>query len=260
MQGMNYPIPKSIIGANPDFSIELTDFGKGYLEVAEFFYDTIQGENNVGYPSAFLRLQHCTLNCVWCDSQEVWRYGNPYSFDKLFELIEEHGLIERFKNGQHLVLTGGSPLKQQVMLIRFLTLFKETYGFTPFIEIENECTIMPWAELVPFINCWNNSPKLKNSGNSTLARYKRGILLYLSTLNNSYFKFVISNEEDWAEIKKDFLDTHLINRHQIVLMPEGVCREDLKMNRGIVLEIAIRENVRYTNREHIMIWDKMTGV
>ena len=43
-------------------------------------------------------------------------------------------------------------------------------------------------------------------------------------------------------------------------MPLGGCREELYKNREYVVELAIRENVRYSSREHIVLWDKKTGV
>jgi organic radical activating enzyme len=71
-------MPKTIIESYPDFTRRV-DPNEPFLNVAEFFMDTIQGENFVGYPAAFLRLQNCTMGCLWCDTQEVWRRGNPYT-------------------------------------------------------------------------------------------------------------------------------------------------------------------------------------
>jgi 7-carboxy-7-deazaguanine synthase len=252
-------MPKTLIEGNPSFKKEVPNHDR-FIDVAEFFCDTIQGENFVGYPSAFLRVQHCSQSCIWCDTKEVWRFGNPYTFEELFEIIEKADLIHKFKEGHHLVLTGGSPVRQQVKIIAFLFEFIDKYGFKPYIEIENESTIMPSEDLIEFVNCWNNSPKLQNSYNPRDFRYQPEILTKLASLENSWFKFVVFQEEDWQEIKKDFLDTGLIKKNQIVLMPLGATREELILNREKVLEIAIRENVRYSTREHIIIWDKKTGV
>ena len=249
-----------IIKANPTFTRD-RNVDESYLDIAEFFCDTIQGEGtNIGHPATFLRVQHCSQNCVWCDSREVWRFGNPYSFSKLFELMDEVGLPEKLRKGQHLVLTGGSPVRQQDSLIKFLRIFISRYGFKPYIEIENECTIMPKLELITLVDCWNNSPKLENSLNPKGFRYQPTILKKLSTLENSWFKFVVSSEVEWEEIKNEFLDTDILSRDQIILMPLGATREELFQNRESVIEIAIRESVRYCSREHIVVWDKMTGI
>jgi len=256
---------KQLITANPEFKKPTPDHDD-YLNVAELFQDTIQGENFVGWPSTFMRLQYCTLNCIFCDTQSVWKYGNPYTFEEIFEMFDKGDTIRKFKEGQHLILTGGSPLKQQNKLIKFFDQFRERYGFIPYIEIENETVLFPDPNMIKLVKCWNNSPKLKNSGNPDILRYRPDVLKFTSQLHNSWFKFVIDGSSmeaanrDWEEIKSDFLDRKLINKDQIVLMPMGGSREELHANRHIVVELAIRENVRYTSREHVELWDILTGV
>src|SRR4051812_28672287 len=93
------------------------------LIVSEFFGNTIQGENWSGVPSTFLRLTGCTLDCVWCDTASVWRYGKEYTFDDLIGLIIHHKLDIAMRQGQHLIITGGSPLKQEVRVIKFIERF-----------------------------------------------------------------------------------------------------------------------------------------
>jgi len=255
--------PKTLIAADPGRKRMYVDMDNGFLEISEFFCDTIQGEGvNMGCPAAFLRFQGCVLDCGFCDTQEVWRFGNPYSFMELYEMMEhpEFDLIRKLRVGQHLVITGGSPLKQQFQLLSFIQGFVERYGFVPYIEIENECTIMPSTLLTKYISCWNNSPKLINSGNSNAARFKFHVLQKLAALSNSWFKFVVSKQEDWDEIEVDFIKILLIKKSQIILMPQGATREELERNRETVLNIAIEQGVRYSTREHVVIWDKKTGV
>lgn len=235
--------------------------GNNILEIAEFYSDTIQGEGIfTGVPAAFLRLQHCTLNCVYCDTTEVWRTGNPYTFDELLKLMEDSGSIDKFRDGMHLVVTGGSPLRQQLSLIGFFAEFVERFKFLPFIEVENECVIKPFPQLVDIVNCWNNSPKLFSSGNTINARYKPNVIYYMATLPSSWFKFVVDCEEDWQEIQRDFLEPKLIKRNQIILMPEGADINKLEEHREKVVDMAIRYNVRYCTREHIVIWNKNVSV
>lgn len=231
------------------------------LKVSEFFSLTIQGEGvSTGVPAAFLRLTDCTLNCVFCDSSSVWKYGNLYSFDELFQMMEESGLIEQLRNGVHLVLTGGSPLRQQKQLEEFLDDFLNKYDFIPFIEIENECTLYPSGYMMGVVNQWNNSPKLENSENKKKARYKPEIIKQLSQLDNSWFKFVISEEANWNEIEEDYLKPDLIRRDQIILMPCGETREQLEKTRLMAVDIAVREGVRYSTRLHVDLYDKKTGI
>jgi len=234
--------------------------GKNFLNISEFFYDTIQGEGiNIGQPASFLRMQRCSLDCSFCDTNEVWRYGSPYSFDELFELMPLH-FIYQLSKGQHLVLTGGSPLLQQVSLIDFLNEFIERFGFKPFIEVENECVIKPMPRMVGLVDCWNNSPKLENSKNPFEKRWKPEVIHYMSQLPNSWFKFVVSSEEDWNEIDVGFLMPQLIRKDQVILMPEGATRVELDLHKSIAFELAVENSVRYATREHIVLWDKKTGV
>ena len=222
---------KQLIKANPLIPKDFVDDDGLGLFVSEFFYDSIQGEGiTTGQPAAFLRLQGCMLNCQYCDTKAIRDKGNLYSYTELFGLIDKDSsnLFRALEAGQHLVITGGSPLKQQQRLIGFLQAFIDEYGFKPFIEIENECVIFPETDLIRLVDVWNNSPKLENSGNPYLIRYKPGVLKMLSCLKNSWFKFVICNaEEDWKEIEMDYLTPKHILKSQIILMPQGKTRKEI---------------------------------
>jgi organic radical activating enzyme len=253
----NNDMPNTLIKQNPDFDKRVD--GSDKLAISEMFCDTIQGEGiSAGVPATFLRLQGCTLQCVWCDTLEVWPNGNEYSFDEIFVMFEKADLIRKFGNGQHLVLTGGSPLKQQKQLVEFLNQFYDRYDFTPYVEIENEAVLKPVDEIMCLIDQWNNSPKLANSGMKERVRLKPEILQQLRSQYNSWFKFVITCEEDWNEIERDFLPH--IDKDQIILMPEGVTQEQINEKREFVADMAVREGVRFSDRLHITIWNKKTGV
>ena len=256
----NSSVVKQIIRAYPEMKRKV-DEQTPHLEIAEFFRRTVQGEGvNIGYPAAFLRMQHCTQSCAWCDTSEVWRQGNPYTFDEVLSLIESSELLQDFHRGDHLVLTGGSPVRQQKALTQFFKLFHHRFGFLPVLEVENECTLMPDPEFVKIIKVWNNSPKLSNSGNPDALRYQPKVLRFLSGLENSWFKFVVSEPADWYEIEKDFLAHNLIQRQQIIIMPMGGDIDELQENRVWAAELAIQEGVRFTDRLHVTLWNTLTGV
>jgi 7-carboxy-7-deazaguanine synthase len=253
-------MPITLIKANPDFA-KSKDQDIPYLDIAELFGKTIQGESvTAGVPSVFLRVQYCTLDCQYCDTAAVWRQGNPYCFSEIFKLLEQNGIIEDFKRGHHLILTGGSPLRVQETLTKMLIAFREKYDFIPFIEVENECMIYPTNDFANFVSQWNNSPKLANSGMKEKIRYKKDLIQYMSGFDNTWFKFVVDCEEDWEEIREFFLEPQLIKREQILIMPKGETQEELNETRGIAVEMAIKHNVRFTDRLHITIWNKKTGV
>ena len=233
-----------------------------YLRVAEFFTNTLQGEGiHTGKPCTFLRLQGCTLDCAWCDTKDIWEVGNPYTFNELFFLMEKAGVIENLRQGHHLVFTGGSPLLQQDSLIAFIQAFDLVYGFLPYVELENECTLMPLPAMEFLVNCWNNSPKLSHSGNGVRTRsYNIPVLRELSSYQNSWFKFVITDEKDWDEIETHYFLPKVIRKGQIILMPAGASLAELDRNRKWVAELAIKKGVRFSDRLHITLWDKTTGV
>lgn len=195
-----------------------------------------------------------------CDTASVWRQGNPYSINELIDIFIKNGVVDALSRGQHLILTGGSPLAQQEALSMFLVALIKRTGVFPFIEIENECTLRPEPSIISLIHCWNNSPKLSNSGNSRIVRYQPSILRYLSELSNAWFKFVVRNESDWAEIQENYITPGYIKKEQIVLMPVGGSRQELESNRENVVSLAIDHGVRYSDRLHVEIWDQLTGV
>lgn len=228
---------------------------EGTLDIAEFFYDTIQGEGvGMGFPAAFLRLQGCTLNCQWCDTD--WRRGWRYTYEELFQQMDKCNLIDRFEKGHRLVLTGGSPLKQQDRLNWFLHKFQKRYMFIPIIEVENECTIIPDDDFAYYVTIWNNSPKLSSSGMKRQARYKPKVLRtfkYLGNATTVTYKFVVTCEEDWQEIQMDFIDPGYADPSHIILMPLGDTVEELEKHRLITLKLAIKHSVRYSTREQIIL-------
>lgn len=251
---------QQIIKAKPEVKRAVPE-GEEYLEVAEFYCDTIQGEGAyTGVPASFLRMQNCVLNCKWCDTKEVWRFGNPYTITELLDLMEDYELPRKFKSGQHFVLTGGDPLIQQDQLTILIKTFIARFGFKPIIEIENEGALMPEDSFAQLIDIWNNSPKTNNSRNPKPLRYKPEVLTFLRDRVDSWFKFVVYEEGDWLEIEDDFLNPGLIHREQVILMPRGETMEELNKNRPYAVETAIREGVRYCSREHIVLWDTATGV
>lgn len=246
-------IPAGVLREKPD------NLKQPFLNISEFYCDTIQGEGiYTGQPAAFLRLQHCSLHCNYCDSKEVWRTGNPYTFEELFALMDHYDLPRKLHEGQHLVLTGGSPLLQQLSLEEFLIQFIKLYGFKPFIEIENEAVIMPHQPILNMVDCWNNSPKLMSCGSPSSVFVKQDVIRVLSFQENSWFKFVISKKEDWEQINLFY--GRWIKKDQIILMPEGATRKDIKKNSEVTLQMAVDHGVRYSDRLHITLWNKKVGV
>lgn len=172
--------------------------GDPLLSISEIFSETLQGEGvYTGCPATFIRLSGCHLGCSFCDSSAIWRKGQTFTINEVLDILEKGSVIERFKGGEHLVITGGAPLLQEDRLLLFFRMFIGRFGFLPFVQIENECSIQPSPELIQYISCWNNSPKLSNSNVELHKRYRPIVIKKVGFLENSWFKFVVSCQEDW---------------------------------------------------------------
>jgi organic radical activating enzyme len=263
-------MPKTYIKSNTK-NLNVNKKSDFSLHVSECFGETIQGEGKwSGFPSTFLRLKGCTLSCNWCDTLEVWKDGDEYDPEEIFSMWEYENNIENFKNGHHLVITGGSPLKQDFSLAVFVGKFISKYGFKPYIEVENECVLFPNSVngIAKYVDCWNNSPKLSNSGMSKKARYKPEVLEFFKWSHVTFgnyntdriWKFVVSTQNDWDEIVEDFIKPGYVSKNDIYLMPEGATREEISSKYNWLVDLACKEGVRVSDRLHVTIWNKKTGV
>lgn len=239
------------------------------LAVSEVFY-SIQGEGKtVGIPSVFVRLGGCNLMCggmgtqfdgelhndaKWrCDTVEVWMNAQS----KEVEEVLDETCLEAIKSGAHIILTGGEPMMQQSALEEFIKHLKYGLNINPYFEVETNGTIMPSEYLLENISLWNCSPKLQNSGNDKSITYKPDVIKELNK-RNAIFKFVVNGDEEWSEIKEDYL--YLVDRQKVYLMPAGENQELLNENKQRVVELAKNNYLNFTSRLHIEIWNKKTGV
>ena len=229
------------------------------LRISEQFY-SIQGEGRtMGVPSYFVRLQACNILCKgeWiCDTIEVWKKGSEMDCQVWAMWLLDY--LPEFKNGAHLIFTGGEPLLQQVAIVEAVKHFKEIYGFKPFIEVETNGTRMPSKELIEIVDLFNCSFKLKNSGVKKDKRIKIDTLKKLNK-QNTIFKIVVGNESDYLEAKEIFEKVG-IKKKDIYLMPPADNFDELiKMNK-VVSDICKEEAVNFSTRLQIILWNKTTGV
>jgi len=227
------------------------------LIVSEKFY-SIQGEGRtVGTPAVFLRLAGCNLLCKsndWvCDSIEVWQKGIPTPFNEI--LTGE--LFEALVNGAHLIITGGEPLLHQKNIVEYLHWFRTNFGWSPTVEIETNGTVIPTDFIMEYVTYWNVSPKLPNAGEPHVKRVNEVALKKLNT-DKTIYKFVISKEIDYIDLLQDY--SHLIDMSKVWLMPAGATQDELNSSRLTVVELCKRMYHHYTDRTHIVIWNKKTGV
>ena len=216
--------------------------------VAEVFY-SIQGEGvTAGLPAVFVRLQGCTVGCVWCDTKYSWDPDAGRAVD-LEALVEEASALPC----RHAVVTGGEPLESPFFgpLVRALA----GSGFT--LEVETSGTTPPAAGLDRSIQ-WNVSLKLAGSGVAEEKRIRPDTIRgFLS--REAWWKFVVTGDDDVAEVLK-LAERFALPRGRILLQPEAVRREELIERSPWVAEACRRHGFRFSPRLHVMLWGARRGV
>ncbi|MBF0314706.1 MAG: 7-carboxy-7-deazaguanine synthase QueE [Oligoflexia bacterium] len=249
------------------------------MNIAEIFGPVLQGEGATsGFPAFFIRLSGCNLMCGghngelvrtkaaswWCDTEPLWRQGATWTIEQVIALMKERGEWERILKGTtHVVFTGGEPTLQSNLqaIAAYCDHVSSNYQqSTPYYEIETNGTRYTEGFFNHYIDQINCSPKLKNSGLPKGMRIVKKALQEIAQHKNAWFKFVISDLDDWEEIARDFLPLLDNRRDRIILMPAGSDIEELEVTSKVVWNLAIRENLRACNRLQIITWRKRVGV
>lgn len=216
------------------------------VRVAEVFR-SIQGEGaTAGLPSAFVRLQGCSLGCRWCDTRYSWPAGGGTELE-LGEVLSRVAAL-RVRN---VVVTGGEPLESPAFapLVEGL----KTGGHR--IEVETAGFLAPPD--VP-VDQWNVSVKLANSGVPRERRICPGVIQAFIA-RPAWFKFVIVAADDMLEVE-ELVAAHAIPRDRVLLMPEGMTRRAVVQRSGLVADLCERHGFRFSPRLHILLWGPKRGV
>ena len=156
-----------------------------------------------------------------CDSAPVWLKGSHTPFIDLINSWDNQGILDWIKTGRiHMIWTGGEPTipKHQKAISSFLDMFKLKYhALDSYSEIETNGTIYINDELFNHLNQINCSVKLANSGMERDRRIVPEALNRIMQHNNYSFKFVVSTEDDFNEIKNDFISPFNISADKILL-------------------------------------------
>ncbi len=237
-------------------------------------FHTIQGEGvSAGSPAVFIRTSRCNLHCHWCDTDHTWNFeGTPWKhvkdsnpgyakFKKEDVTLEispkEAAELILAHDCDRVVITGGEPMLQDADCLAMIEAVRTTRPETIF-EIETNGTRIPSPELAAAINQFNISPKLANSGMEASLRIVPEALRRLAQLANAWFKFVVSDPKDLAEIEELLLE-HEIPASQVILMPEG--RDSTTLDqRGLWLAESCRnKGFRLGDRLHVRLWGDERG-
>ena len=223
------------------------------MRIAEIFH-SIQGEGLLaGVPSVFVRTSGCNLRCDWCDTP--YASWNPEGME-----ISVSNIVNKISkwNCNHVVLTGGEPMIAPDLFELATVLKKEGRHIT----IETAGTLLPNG--IP-CDLASISPKLSNSTppperDPAWAKKHEATRSHPEVITEwirNYpfqFKFVVSTENDLAEIK-DLLSRLLpVPLDRILLMPEGIDVKTLAARSPWLVEICKREGFRFCPRLHIELF------
>jgi len=212
---------------------------------------TLQGEGqSFGKPATFLRLHLCNLRCSWCDTPYTWNREDVrfWQEPERWNLDKVTTEVSRFPC-KRLVITGGEPLLHGKALDNLLDHLGPEWVF----EVETNGTMLPTEKMIERGIQFNCSPKLENSGNLKVARYRPEVLKRLNMLPNTSFKFVVTQPEDLKEIEQIISECDL-DDDKIILMPEGVTQEAVAEHGRMVAELCKEKGWRLIPRLHIMLW------
>lgn len=239
------------------------------IDISEIFH-SLQGEGlYIGTSSIFIRLSHCNLACCFCDANYTWNWEgtdfqhkdnikfnreketHPMSVGDIMQKVRE---IRDNNFCNHIVVTGGEPLIQHVVLT---PLFKELVDLGLEIEIETNGTIVPNEQFNSYITHYTVSPKLTNSNNPEKLRdRKRAIEFFID--QRTAFKFVVCDEKDMEEIRSWQEKYHVCNE-DVYLMPEGRTAEEVSQKSGWIADICKKYGYKFSTRLQILLWGNQRG-
>jgi 7-carboxy-7-deazaguanine synthase len=227
------------------------------MKIADLFF-SIQGEGRLtGVPSAFVRTSGCNLRCSFCDSEYTsWRPSG-----EAMTVAEALDRLSAFPT-RHAVVTGGEPL----LVPEVEPLCAGLRGRGYHVTVETAATVFrPLA-----CDLASLSPKLSNStphqreGGRWAVRHDRLRLQYdviRAFLGHCDYqlKFVVDRPDDVAEVEEVL--THLpgVERTKVLLMPQGVTREELDRKACWLAEVCKDHGFRYCPRLHIELYGNRRG-
>ena len=226
------------------------------MKYSEIFY-SIQGEGQlVGLPSVFFRTSYCNLRCIWCDTPYTsWQPEN-----KDISVEDAVAAILAY-DCQQVVITGGEPFMQPQALI---SLCQQLQQRGLHITIETNGTLFESVEA----DLLSISPKLANSNPDAShhhfqqhqrRRINQPVLRQFMDYYSCQLKFVVETEQDLVEIQQ-LQQEMQIPSSTIVLMPQGISRDQIQAKQNWMVEICKQHGYRYSPRLHVDIWGDQRGI
>lgn len=229
-------------------------------------------------PGSFKGDLHAAGQATWtCDSLPVWLFGEKKPFEYLINRWRDYKNYDGssmldwvFKGQTHLIWTGGEPTlpRHQKCIVNFLKYLANEYksrddsfvNYGVYNEIETNGTQLIQEDLFAELHQINCSAKLSNTGLSKEERIVPDAIKRIRDHWNSWFKFVISTEDDIKEFIADYLEPFDIDMTQVVCMPGMDSRENFHERTAFVLEMAKKYGFTGLSRLHVSAWDKTCSV
>jgi 7-carboxy-7-deazaguanine synthase len=232
------------------------------MRVSESFF-SLQGEGKlIGVPSVFVRVSGCNLRCTWCDTPYAsWHPEGPdVAVEQIVQTVQGHG-------ARHVVLTGGEPM----IMPEIVELASRLDGLGKHITIDTAATLFKpipchLASLSPKLS--NSTPYEREGGRFAAAHERQRlrpdvinawITQQRFNAQDLQLKFVISGEQDLAEI--DFLLGQIepVSPADVLLMPEGTTVEALRSRAGWIGDVCKSRGFRYCPRLHVELYGNRRG-
>lgn len=227
------------------------------MRISEIFH-SIQGEGKLaGVPSVFVRTAGCNLHCVWCDTPHATQETDGESLDT-------DSIVERI-NGyrpRHVVLTGGEPMIAEGVVELSHRLKDGGWHIT----IETAATV--WRDVVfdlasicPKLS--NSTPPLPDDSGRVQAhdklRINVDVIRRFMSVCDYQLKFVIDRPDDLTEVRDLVAEIGSVEPANVLLMPQGVTKEQLHAKSRWVVELCKEHGYRFCPRLHIDLYGNTPG-
>jgi 7-carboxy-7-deazaguanine synthase len=227
------------------------------MKVSDVFF-SIQGEGRLaGVPSAFVRTTGCNLRCSFCDSEYT-------SWKPEGEHVTVEAVLARLAAfpTRHAVVTGGEPLLSPELGPLCAGLRERGYHIT----IETAATVFKPVEC----DLASLSPKLSNStphereGGRWAERHDRlrlrcDVIRAFMERSDYQLKFVVDQPGDVDEVLAVLGRLPDVDSTKVLLMPQGVTREELDLRGPWLAEVCKEHGFRFCPRLHIELYGNVRG-
>jgi 7-carboxy-7-deazaguanine synthase len=227
------------------------------MKIADLFF-SIQGEGALtGVPSIFVRTSGCNLRCSWCDT-EYTSWAPEGTHHTLAEIVERVAAYP----AKHVVVTGGEPLIAEEVEELCAALRERHYHIT----VETAATVFKpvacdLASLSPKLS--NSTPRQREGGRFAerheKLRLRPEVIRAFMRHCDYQLKFVIDEPGDVDEVLAILAELPDVDREKVLLMPQGVTREELAKRGPWLADVCKEHGFRYCPRLHIELYGNRRG-